>query len=322
MIGLWHALDALRPVNDLVWVLGGDFNAITVASERMGGSCRGDGVSANFNEFLQLSGLNDLGYHGPQFTWKRGTLHQRLDRCLGNDNWWNMWPSLKVIHLSRFGSDHRPVLLLTDPTSVRPRTPMFRYLAAWQSNEEFEALISAVWKSENSIVQNISVFQSRATQWNKNSFGHIGQRKRNLLARIRGLERVNENSVVPFLSDLEAKLRDDLSETLRQEEMLWFQRARTEWIRDGDRNTKYYHRVTKTRQRKKMCTMLKLDTGQWCSDQSIIRQEVVKFFKGVFLSSSVQDWDGNGSFNSLSEIDVANLMVAVQDEEDAFKVSV
>ncbi|KAL4323711.1 hypothetical protein GQ457_11G030340 [Hibiscus cannabinus] len=231
--GLWHSLDALRPINDMAWVLGGDFNAITSSSEHMGGSCRGDGVNANFNEFF----------------------------------------------------------------------------------EKFEPLLNAVWKSENSIVQNINEFQSRATQWNRNSFGHIGQRKRKLLARIRGLERVNENLVVPYLSDLEAKLKDYLSETLRQEEMLWFQRARTEWIRDGDRNTKYYHRITKTRHRKKMCTMLKLDNGHWCSDQSLIRQEVVKFFKEVFLSSSVRAWDGNGLFSPLSEVDVANLMAAVKDDE-------
>ncbi|KAK8677473.1 hypothetical protein V6N13_143008 [Hibiscus sabdariffa] len=83
---LWHSFDALRPGNDLAWVLDGDFNAITSSSERMGGSCRGDRVSVNFNDFIQMDGLNDLGFHGPQFARKRGTLHQRLDRCIGNDN--------------------------------------------------------------------------------------------------------------------------------------------------------------------------------------------------------------------------------------------
>ncbi|KAL4273563.1 hypothetical protein GQ457_13G021250 [Hibiscus cannabinus] len=204
----------------MAWVLGGDFNAFTSSSERMGGYCRGDGVSVNFYDFLHCTGLNDLGYYGPQFTWKRGTLHQRLDRCIGNDNWWHMWSSSQVLHLSRFGSDHRLILLVTDLAYAAPRKPLFQYLAAWQANREFESLLTTAWKSGNTIVQNLSEFQTQAIQWNRASFGYIGRQKRILLARIRGLEKVNETSVVPHLIELEAKLRDELSETLRQEEVL------------------------------------------------------------------------------------------------------
>ncbi|KAL4366343.1 hypothetical protein GQ457_05G016040 [Hibiscus cannabinus] len=223
----------------------------------------GDGVNVNFYEFLHCTGLNDLGYRGPQFTWKRGTLHQRLDRCVGSDAWCNLWPSSHVLHLSRFGSDHRPILLITDNASVAPRKPLFRYLAAWQADGGFESMLSSAWKSDNSIVHNLRVFQAKASKWNKDSFGHIGRRKRKLLGRIRGLEKVNETAANPHLIELEAKLRDELSDTLRQEQALWYQRARTEWIKDGDRNTKYYHRVTKAKHRQKVCLLLQLDDEQW-----------------------------------------------------------
>ncbi|KAK8666144.1 hypothetical protein V6N13_006296 [Hibiscus sabdariffa] len=53
-----------------------------------------------------------------------------------------------------------------------------------------------------------------------------------------------------------------------------------------------------------MCSVLKLDDGQWCSNQSIIRQKVVEFFKKVFSASSITGWDFHGCFPSLLTCDV------------------
>ncbi|KAK9033662.1 hypothetical protein V6N11_049848 [Hibiscus sabdariffa] len=85
------------------------------SDERMGGSCQRNGVSVKFGDFMQCSNLNDLGFQGPLFILKRVILHQRLDRYIGNDGWWNMWPNSQLMHLSRLGSDHIPILLVTEP---------------------------------------------------------------------------------------------------------------------------------------------------------------------------------------------------------------
>jgi len=49
---------------------------------------------------------------------------------------------------------------------------------------------------------------------------------------------------------LEKDLQEQLEITLYQEECLWFQKSRSQWIADGDRNTKYYHSKTIIRKRK------------------------------------------------------------------------
>ncbi|KAK8587732.1 hypothetical protein V6N12_022213 [Hibiscus sabdariffa] len=178
-------------------------------------------------------------------------------------------------------------------------------------------MLANMWKSGESIVSNIERFQLEASRWNKKSFGHIGRRKHVLMVHIRGIERINEASPVPYFQELEDKLKGELTEVLRQEESLWFQRSRSEWIKGGDRNTKYYHRVAKVRHRRNVCSRIKLDDGQWCSEQSRIRQEVVAFFKGVFSSSRVMDWDINGWINPLTRVERMNLMRDVQAEEAA-----
>ncbi|KAL4352806.1 hypothetical protein GQ457_06G008600 [Hibiscus cannabinus] len=209
---LWDQLIALKSSGNTTWVLGGDFNSILSFEERMGGSYRRDGVSTQFCDFMRCSDLNDLGFQGPRFIWKHGTLHQRLDRCLGNDEWWNLWPSSQVMHLGRLGSDHRSILLVTESLVAAKRNSSFKYPVSWQSHGGFEEMFVGNWNSNLPIVENIANFQTAACRWNQESFGHIGKRKRSLLARIRGIECANESSVVSFLGGLEEKLKYNLDE--------------------------------------------------------------------------------------------------------------
>ncbi|KAL4325459.1 hypothetical protein GQ457_11G029450 [Hibiscus cannabinus] len=68
-----------------------DFNVIIISTERIGGSMSRVGVCHKFGAFIQDVSLIDLGFQGLCFTWKRGTLHQQLNRCVSNDAWPYKW---------------------------------------------------------------------------------------------------------------------------------------------------------------------------------------------------------------------------------------
>ena len=87
-------------------------------------------------------------------------------------------------------------------------------------------------------------------------FGHIIRRKKRLINRIEGIQCKIQSGWNPFLEDLEAQLQKELHETLQQEEVLWYQKCRGEWIRNGDRNTRYYHtKAIVRRRRNKIITL-------------------------------------------------------------------
>ncbi|XP_039015801.1 uncharacterized protein LOC120146253 [Hibiscus syriacus] len=134
---LWTNLERLNSGNGCPWLLGGDFNAILRPDERIGGAMNRVGTSNSFIDFVDGFGLSDLGFNGLSFTWSRGSLKQRLDRCLVNTCWLTEFSDSAVFHLDHLGSDHRPIFLLMKPKIHVPKNQTFRFLFAWRQHPGF-----------------------------------------------------------------------------------------------------------------------------------------------------------------------------------------
>lgn len=112
-------------------VILGDFNAIKAQQEKWGGSSQLGPNNRGFNSWINRLGLVDLGHNGPCYTWSNGQggssfIAQRLDRGLATVSWMLQYPSAAIFHLPRFGSDHLPILLRTEPRPIRGKRK-FRY---------------------------------------------------------------------------------------------------------------------------------------------------------------------------------------------------
>ncbi|GMJ03289.1 hypothetical protein HRI_003998100 [Hibiscus trionum] len=315
--GVWAQLQALEPLDLSPWVLGGDFNVIGNPSERSGGSQARSGVCTRFTDFLFDTGLLDMGFHGPMFTWRRGNLAQRLDRCLCSSNWYSYFPSSEVYHLQRLGSDHRPVLLVTDMVHhASSNTRPFRYIHAWSEHPDFANLVQRSWDGSRTVVENISNFCEESRAWNWNVFGHIGKRKCLLLARIRGVEKVLENSSSDFLISLEKDLKLELARVLDQEESLWHQKSRATWIEKGDRNTRYFHAATPAKRRRNTVRVLKDSAGQWCDDEERLKTFAVEFFENLYTSEPrVGSMGPMGKFHSFRTEELRTMVAEVTMKE-------
>ena len=68
------------------WILAGDFNAILHKDEKCGGSQQALGCK-RFGAWLRDCSIEDMGFIGTRFTWKRGMVQERLDRFVCNKNW-------------------------------------------------------------------------------------------------------------------------------------------------------------------------------------------------------------------------------------------
>jgi hypothetical protein len=76
---------------------------------------------------------------------------------------------------------------------------------------------------------------------------------------------------------------------LYREEMMWLQRSRVSWLKEGDRNTKRIHQKAQWRSRKNRIKKLKMDSGQWCDDGEDMSDLTREFFRNLFTKDVTVD---------------------------------
>ena len=78
--------------------------------------------------------------------------------------------------------------------------------------------------------------------WNRKVFGRIEKeikgKKLMLRALLDSIEMIRDVKT-------EKELREDIENLMTREEIMWAQKARCEWIVNGDRNSRYYRTITK-----------------------------------------------------------------------------
>lgn len=68
-----------------------------------------------------------------------------------------------------------------------------------------------------------------------------------------------------FSTEERNALKDDLNQAYLEEEIYWKQKSRIRWLQSGDRNTRYFHAVTKARR-------VRNTTNSIQDDQGVIRK--------------------------------------------------
>ena len=68
--------------------------------------------------------------------------------------------------------------------------------------------------------------------------------------------------------------------------MLWHQRSKIHWYREGDRNTKFFHSRASDRRRKNSILGLWNDDDCWCDDRDRIAHTAVDYFTKIYTSCS------------------------------------
>ncbi|KHG18362.1 hypothetical protein F383_21111 [Gossypium arboreum] len=84
---LWEDIEEITVGIEEPWLLFGDFNSILSHDEGRGGADLRDTGCSCFKIFVFNDALNYLGFESPKYTWRRISLHQRLDKVLCNDRW-------------------------------------------------------------------------------------------------------------------------------------------------------------------------------------------------------------------------------------------
>ena len=254
-----------------------------------------------FREALDYCRLRDLGFNEYPFAWcNRRSGDQnvciRLDKGVALVEWILKFPSSQIHHLEAFHSNHKPILLYTDSEFklfYKKGCP-FRFEAMWIKDNSCEGIIKDSWGTglASPLVwdfsSKISTCQENLKLWNCTTFGHV---RNTLTKKLKELQNAEVSDCYRTNPGRIYVLRDEIQKLKNREELMWKQRSRNMWLKEGDRNTRYFHCRANQRNRRNLILGSEDETGNWVEDEGQMSRVVQDYFGSMFTSSNPSGFD-------------------------------
>lgn len=290
-LDLWDIIQlVIQQYDEDCVCLAGDFNSIRTPGERSGrGSSIPSSDIAAFDGFIRDSNMLDLPMIGRKFSRYQpdGKCKSRIDRILVNNNWITVWPSSSLKGLPRTISDHCPLALETKTINWGPKP--FRFVNAWCSYPNFLEFVEKVWSGYDiegwggfKVKEKLKLLKEDLKKWNTEVFGSLDHKIDKLKLNIQELDLYDE---VFGLEEEEVIKRKeattDLFRSLKQRNSLLAQKAKIRWLKEGDVNSKFFHRAINFRRKGNGIAVMLLD-GEWIEDVKGVKEGIFSFFKNHF----------------------------------------
>lgn len=151
---------------------------------------------------------------------------------------------------------------------------------AWDTVVEGDLLAQVTGK--------IQACKNTLTVWNKDCFGYVMTM---LKDKSKLLESLESEPVGDSVGVQISSLKKEINDLLGKEEIMWRQRSRVQWLKEGDRNTKIFHARASQRRRRNGIVGITDTLGYWVTNQKAIAQVAGQYFESIFSSSNPTDDD-------------------------------
>jgi hypothetical protein len=243
-----------------------------------------------FRSLVKNCGFFDLGYSGPAYTWTNTRFSskptfERLDRCLVNAEWCVDYPISNVYNMPIIYSisDHAAILLSTDGP-IRRIKRSFKFENWWIKEQDFQDRAKSAWLSTTN-----KPFLSRTNHLAR-TLKICCRKKKPLQREINNLEEKIKHIQMQPLSNrdhnLEASLVTRYEQTMTKLTDSYMQRAKKKWIKDGDRNTSFFHHAIVKRRRRNTIVSVKDENNVMQFKPDKISNTFVNYFRSIFSSTN------------------------------------
>ena len=241
----------------MLWLCVEDFNELTRSDEKVGGNRRSHNQMQLFRDAIDECGFIDLGFTGSKFTWRKHyangqSIWERLDRALCTNEWLQQFGSTRVFHLNYCSSYHNPFWIFPNGMDPPPLSRPFRFKEMWLSDEGCGRVVEAVWHDQvqcdasHQVMKKVDKCGFELTLWSHRHFGNV---RRELKEKKKLLEKAEQVAVHTGNNYRIKELKNEVTELMIKENMMWRQRAKIFWLIGGDKNMKYFHNWATQRHR-------------------------------------------------------------------------
>ncbi|XP_073351869.1 uncharacterized protein [Aegilops tauschii subsp. strangulata] len=155
----------------------------------------------------------------------------------------------------------------------------------WERSENLTEIVHNAWKegdctpSLRNVATNLKSMRDVLGRWAQKEFSSVLNSIKSLRARLQSLRlqprsRETDENI--------KKIEAELDEWLFREEVMSRQRSRISWLREGHKNTEFFHRKANWRRKKNKIEKLKKEDGSWTENTKDIHIEINRFFKDLY----------------------------------------
>lgn len=294
---LWSTLNSLQSHHNFPWCFMGDFNAIIGAHEHRGSFSPARLPMSEFSSWSESNSLYHIPTRGSSLTWTNGrrgnrNTQRRLDRSICNQQWLDMCCSLSCSTLTKIKSNHFPLLL---EFQVTPTTfaSQFKFQQMWSLHPDCKDIVTSCWNTNFTrcpmfiLSAKLKHLKSCLKQWNKEVFGDINSEVKSAEDKLDQIQSdINLLGPNDDLLDAEIVAQSSLDTALTKQEIFWKQKANLNWHLEGDRNTKYFHKIAKIKTSSKLITTWRDGEHTFTNTQQI-STHIINYYKSLFCSNFV-----------------------------------
>ncbi|KAF9663126.1 hypothetical protein SADUNF_Sadunf17G0006000 [Salix dunnii] len=288
---LWHyLLDSSVSYAAIPWAIMGDFNATLRPGDCCGGSNNWGSHHNDFSNCILQASLQQIPYSGLRLSWHNGqsgsgSIMKKLDWIFGNLPLMIKWPETKAKFLPRGASDHSAMVLSLGAKKPRAK-PSFKFLNQWSKHDDFLPIQRIVGNPIFQLTTKLNILKNRLRIKHKQTTSHISHKVfKAKEAWERAQMELDRDPQRDDLKIMERQLANQFMVLSMEEEAMFKQRARVQWLKLGDKNTKFFHRTLIHRRAQNSINSMQRDNGMICTDMDEMGSMAVNYYKNLLSSS-------------------------------------
>ncbi|XP_071704822.1 uncharacterized protein [Rutidosis leptorrhynchoides] len=227
----------------------------------LNGGSRMSSDMIDFNDCVNSLEVEDVGSTGFHFTWtkslknpKCGVL-KKLDRIMANEEFLSSYQQASIVFHPYLISDHSPAVM-TIPKSIVCNSKSFRFMNFLADKEEFLPIVSAGWSRRVDgyhmyfVVKRLKLMKKDMKKLNW-SQGNVFTNSLTLKESLRVAQKDVDN--MPYdvqVKKIAVNILHKYNEAVSDELKVLLQQAKIKWLKEGDKNTKFFHSILRARKNK------------------------------------------------------------------------
>eukprot|EP00253_Pinus_taeda_P029310 PITA_29310 len=300
----WEHFIASGIMENEALLIARDLNSTLDPDEVWGKGKKADAIGEKIKEAMLQFNYVDICPKTLSPTWDNGRsgdayIAKRLDRFIMHEQLMEKFGIPNSHTLPVFISDHRPVSLQWMNSKAQNGYP-FKFNRYWLEDESFNSMIQEFWMADwlsadtsplEYLIGKLGSLKSMVKKWKIQKKQINSVELKNIEKELVDIAETMTSNSIPWSSrnriwELERKKQ----QILKFEEISWRLKSCATWLREGDKNTKFFHHFANKRRATNSIWQIKNENGDLLHSQDDISNEVVKHFKNAYKRESNREF--------------------------------